>query len=121
MSYTKVDVSDLNKHNFGLLIQTHRKAKGYSQDKLGELVGITRKSVSCIERGECYPSPENIFKIARVLDLSLDEYVYSYSRFDKTICIDEINNMLKSLDSDGRCMVIAALDAMCKTLLLRNQ
>lgn len=112
---------NINKRNFGLLIKKHRKKKGMSQDKLAVLVGITRKSVSCIERGECYPSSENIFKIAKLLDISLDEYLYNYSRFDETINFTEINDLLSGLTEEQISLVLSVIQAMCKALNIQEQ
>lgn len=57
----------------GLYIQKHRKAKGYTQQDLADLMDLTPKSISFIERGINYPTPNNIFKLAEILDMSLDE------------------------------------------------
>lgn len=74
-----------NKESFGALIRKHRLAKGYTQQQLGDAIGIQTKSISFIERGINYPSPENIFKLAEVLDISLDEYIFGYCKFNPTI------------------------------------
>ena len=55
-------------------------------------MGVQPKSISFIECGRNYPTPENIFKLARILEMSLDEYVFGYSKFDRTITIEEINS-----------------------------
>lgn len=109
--------SNINKQTFGQLVQKHRKKKGYSQDKLAELLGITRKSISCIERGECYPSQDNIFRVSQILDFSLDEYVFGYGKFDETISINEVNELLQMMNSDQRKTVIYVVRALCKALL----
>ena len=83
--------ADSNKVNFGLFIKEHREKKGYTQQALADMIGLTPKSISFIERGINYPSQDNIFRLAEILDLSLDEFVFSYSRFNKNICIDELN------------------------------
>lgn len=46
-------------------------------------MGIAGKPISYIECG--ISSPENIFKLAAMLDISLDEYIYGFGRFDETI------------------------------------
>jgi len=61
-----------SKTSFGALIRKHRLAKGYTQQQLADKMGIQTKSISFIERGINYPSPENIFKLAQVLDISFD-------------------------------------------------
>lgn len=105
---------DINKVKFGLLVQSHRREKGLSQDELGNIIGVTRKSISCIERGDCYPSPDNIFKLSQALDMSLDRFVFGYNRYSEDIDIEEINKMLQKLDSDKKVIVIAVINALCK-------
>lgn len=83
--------SSLSKKSFGALIRKFRLKNGYTQQHLALKIGIQTKSISFIERGINYPSPENIFKLAQVLNISLDEYIFGYCKFDPTINNDEIN------------------------------
>jgi len=107
----------INKQRFGLLIKTHRKAKGLSQEQFAEILGLTRKSISCIERGECYPSQDNIFRMALILDFSLDEFLFGYNRFSESISIEEINKKLNLLTSEQRKTIIYTIQAMCDAML----
>ena len=111
---------DSNKVNFGLFIKKHREKKGYTQQALADMIGLTPKSISFIERGINYPSQDNIFRLAELLDLSLDEFVFSYSRFNKNICKDELNEMIKQLDPDEQGMLIGMIKAACETMLKRK-
>ena len=111
---------DQNKIKYGLYVKKYREKKGYTQEKLAELMGLTPKSISFIERGVNYPSQENIFKLAELLDMSLDEFVFSYSRFNETICIEEINDMLNSLTIDEQGMILKILKAICESMPKRK-
>lgn len=101
----------------GLYIQKHRKAKGYTQQDLADL---TPKSISFIERGINYPTPNNIFKLAEILDMSLDEFVFSYSKFDSTLCIDELNIILSKLNHKEQKMLMGIIQSVC-TYMLKNR
>ncbi len=48
-----------------------------TQAELADRIGVTRQTVIAIERGRYSPSLEVAFKIARVLEVPLDE-VFSY-------------------------------------------
>ncbi len=61
------------KKNLGKRIQTLRKQKKFTQDKFAELIGIDPKSVSKIENGNNYPSPETISSIAKALNVNIYE------------------------------------------------
>lgn len=112
---------DPAKAKFGAFIQKHRTAKGYTQQELAEMLGITLKSVSYFECGLTYPSQENIFKLAKLLDMSLDEYIFSCTRFNEMTDIDELNNMLNALSLDDQDLVISIVRAACESIQDRNK
>jgi putative transcriptional regulator len=56
-----------------------RRAASMSQAELGGLIGVTRQTVNAIEGGKYSPSLEAAFKIARVLNVPLDD-VFQYPR-----------------------------------------
>ena len=111
---------DPNKVKFGEYIKKHRKAKGLTQRKLAEIMELTTKSISFFERGENYPTQENIFKLAAVLDMSLDEYIFSYTRFNDTFCISEINESLSELSNEDKELIINIVKTTCETLKKRK-
>ena len=96
------DFSGINKLAFGKHVKKYRKEKGMTQQQLAEEVDVLPKTISCIERGESYPTQENIFKIAKVLDMSLDEFVLGYKKGSDVISINEINEMISELSDDKK-------------------
>lgn len=50
-----------------------RKAKGYSQDELADLIGVSRQAVSKWERGESSPDTDNLISLAKLYGVSIDE------------------------------------------------
>jgi transcriptional regulator with XRE-family HTH domain len=54
-------------------IRTIRDAKGYSQEYMAELLGISKNAYGKIERGETKPSLHRLEQIASALDLSLEQ------------------------------------------------
>ena len=59
----------------GKSIRDNRIEQGLSQQKLAELVGITHASISYWENGVNIPNVQDIWKIADVLNLTIDELV----------------------------------------------
>lgn len=53
-----------------------RKARGLTQEKLAEHLGVSTAHVQHIESGNRKPSIQLLFKMARFLDFSLDSLVY---------------------------------------------
>lgn len=58
---------------FGRNVAKFRSARGLSQDKLAEGADLDRTYVSGIERGVRNPGIKVVIKLARVLNVSLDE------------------------------------------------
>lgn len=58
---------------FGERLIKLRRAKGLSQEALGDMVGVTRQTVSKWERGDSTPELEKLVELARVFGVSLDE------------------------------------------------
>ena len=58
--------------DFNERVLTARKAKGYSQEDLAELVGVSRQAVSKWETGEAMPDMEKCIALCEALDLSME-------------------------------------------------
>ena len=56
-------------------IQTLRKKKGLSQEKLAEKINVTRQTISNWELGETAPNPEQLILLSKELNISIDELV----------------------------------------------
>jgi putative transcriptional regulator len=50
-----------------------RAEKGYSQQKLADLVGVSRQTINTIERGDYNPTIKLCVAICRALDRTLDD------------------------------------------------
>lgn len=50
-----------------------RKVHGYTQEELAELVGVSRQAISQWETGKSYPDIDNLYFLANLYELSLDE------------------------------------------------
>ena len=59
---------------FGAQVKKLRLAKGWSQEKLADKVGLHRTYIGSIERGERNPSLVNIHKITKALGLSVSDF-----------------------------------------------
>ena len=53
-----------------------RIAKGLSQEALAREVGLSRNSISSIERGEFIPLVLHVLKIVKVLGVTVEEVFY---------------------------------------------
>lgn len=65
---------DLN--TVGYQIQSLRKSKGYTQNQLGDLVGVSFQAVSKWERGETLPDIGTFVTLAEVLATTIDHLLH---------------------------------------------
>ena len=59
--------------NLGEKISELRKKNGISQEKLAELIGVSRQAVTKWESGNANPDTENLIRLAEIFGVSLDE------------------------------------------------
>ena len=60
---------------FGDNLQNLRKLKKMSQEKLAEKVEVSRQSISKWERGESYPTMNNIMTLCEIFHCNINELV----------------------------------------------
>jgi transcriptional regulator with XRE-family HTH domain len=61
--------------DFGQNLLRIRTTKGLNQLKLAEMVGLSQASISQFEKGSRQPTPAIVKKIAKELDIPLEELV----------------------------------------------
>ena len=59
-----------------------RKKSGFNQAELGKLVGVSRQTISLIERGDYNPSVTVALTIAKVLGVDINE-IFSLEESDE--------------------------------------
>ena len=69
-------------------IQTLRKKKGLSQEKLAEKINFTRQTISNWELGETAPNPEQLILLSKQFDISIDELVGNDAMPSNSLCED---------------------------------
>ena len=52
-----------------------RKERGLTQARLSDLSGVSRVTIARFETGKCSPSLETLDKLARALNITIDELV----------------------------------------------
>jgi len=56
-------------------LQQYRKLNKYSQEKLAELLGVSRQAVTKLENGKSAPSTENLIKLTSIYKIALDDLI----------------------------------------------
>ena len=75
--------------NLGDKILQLRKKNGLSQEQLGEKVDVTRQTISNCELGETTPNPEQLKKMSKAFNVSVDEILDNDS---KEFLMNKISN-----------------------------
>lgn len=61
--------------NFSEKLQFYRKQQGMSQEKLAEVIGVSRQAVSKWESGQSYPEMDKLIALSELFQVSLDHLV----------------------------------------------
>ena len=59
--------------NPGLKLKIKRIEKGYKQEDLGALIGVSRQAISLYERGKLSPKLENMKKLSSILNIPIEQ------------------------------------------------
>ncbi len=64
-------------------IKEQRKKAGMSQEKVAELVGVSRQAVTKWESGQSVPSTQNLFKLAEIFGTTVDILLWKLTETKK--------------------------------------
>lgn len=62
-------------NTIGNTIKQRRKEKGWSQDKLANMIGVTHAAISFWENGVNIPNVLDCWKLADAMQISIDELI----------------------------------------------
>ena len=82
------------KKQFGARIKELREKRGLNQEQLAELIDMESRHLSRIETGKSFTTIDNIVKIAKTLDISVEKLFSFEHKKDKEDMIKEINHYL---------------------------
>ena len=84
--------------NLGNKISKLRKGNGLSQEQLGDIINVTRQTISNWELGETYPNVEQLKAVANVFKISIDELVDN-KNFSKSSSVkkEKKNKFIKNI------------------------
>ena len=85
----------------GKRVQEYRKQKSYTQDKLAEMIGIDTVSLSKIETGKNYPSPDTLKKIADALGINIYELFIQNTLKTNEDLLKEIFSNIEKIKTDN--------------------
>lgn len=105
-----MDIEELDYVKIGQNIKRIRKQKGYTQEQLADMIGLSKVHVSNMENANTKVSLGALVKIAMVLDSSVDKIVGVFNHSaDYQV---EINEIMTGCDGDKARVLIETLRTM---------
>ena len=84
--------------DIGQRIRQKRLARGFTQEKLSELIGVGPSHMSHIEGGTTVPSFEVFIALLNALDCSADELLCREVKAAKPICENWLTELIEDCD-----------------------
>lgn len=107
---------------FGENLQNLRKQKRMSQEQLAEKVGVSRQSISKWERGESYPTMNNIMTLCDIFHCKLNDLVHEditdFDSLDEEIIMNAVKfKKEKQQKMKGLSKAIYVIARICKIIV----
>lgn len=97
----------------GRRIRELRKARGLTQEQLGERTGINYKYLGAVERGQENPTVKVLEKIAKVLRVELRElFVFEHLEPDSKVLKRRISQLVEGKDQEKLQIALKLLSAL---------
>ena len=99
----------------GARIKEIRKAKGLSQEKLSEMIGIDAKHLSRIEVGGSFPSLDTLANLAEALKVELKDFFEFVHKAESPKELKEaINSLIKEVTEEKLRIAVKVLRAIVR-------
>ena len=98
----------------GREIKRRRKAKGWTQEHLAQLVDLTPRSIMYIENKGQHTSLNAFYKLVTLLDISVDEFFYPDKHNGEDERRKHIDRMLNGMDEKELTIMESAAEGICK-------
>ncbi len=103
------------RERLGSRIKEIRKAKGLSQEKLSEKIGIDSKHLSRIEVGGSFPALNTLAKLAEALNVELKDFFEFAHKADNPKELKEtLNSLMREATGEDLRMAVKVLRAIIR-------
>lgn len=111
--------SNIDYSIIGTRVKELRKARGWTQECLGELSGIEPCNISHIERGAAKLSLPTLMSIANALGATLDEIVYGNLNKSSHVSFELIDELLSDC-TDEEIIAVAEIIKTTKKIIRKQ-
>lgn len=107
----------MDKKKTGCLIKEARMKKNYTQNELGDLLGVTNKAVSRWENGDSFPDVGLLENLSEILDIRIQDIVTGEKTANDNSAVRDVVRLAKMQQMDKkRSMInkgVIALELLC--------
>ena len=98
----------------GQAIKKAREAQGMTREQLARIVDYDPRHLQAVENEGQYPSIELFIQLITMFDVSVDEYIHTGKKAEKSSVRRRVDTMLDRLDDNELSVVEATVNGLCK-------
>jgi len=83
---------------FGQAIKEERENRGWTREKVAEMVDLAPRYIMSIENTGQHPSFQKFYELVTLFNLSVDQFFYPDTDAEKTTRRRQLDNMLNELE-----------------------
>ena len=113
----------INAYDFGLIgnrVKQARKAKRYTQAELAELINMSAKNVSQLERGMTGISVSTLISICKILDVSADYILFGIKSAEQNSTVNIMLSQLSEQEQIYAENLLSVYVEACKNISQTN-
>ena len=98
----------------GLAIKKARTAQGMTREQLARIVDYDPRHLQAIENEGQYPSLELFIQLVTMFGVSVDEYIHTDKKAEKSSVRRRVDTLLDGLDDRELSVIEATINGLCK-------
>ena len=98
----------------GQAIKKAREAKGMTREQLAEILDVAPRHIQSIENEGQYPSFPLFIRLVTMFNISVDQYIFSDKRTEKTTLRRQIDSVLDTFGDKELTIIEGTAKAICK-------
>ena len=98
----------------GQAIKKAREAQGMTREQLARIVDYDPRHLQAVENEGQYPSIELFIQLITMFDVSVDEYIHTGKKAEKSSVRRRVDTMLDRLDDKELSVIEATVNGLCK-------
>lgn len=100
----------------GAALKSALKGRGFTQERLSDVSGVSVRYISRIEHGNVNPSYEVLGKLEKALGVSFDSFLEPATDREEEM-LQDINKLYRACTSTGKRLIAATVRALANELM----